>query len=107
MNHGADPNAEENFGRCQIHFACGRRHDKQQSQALLNLGADVNAADESGETPLYLAAQFAPAEIVMLLIIAGADLQARTEDSAPPFNRASGRRDPEVAAVVAALRDAT
>ena len=39
LNHGVDLNAEENYGRCQIHFAYGRRHDKQQAQTLLNLEA--------------------------------------------------------------------
>ncbi|HVX63446.1 MAG TPA: ankyrin repeat domain-containing protein [Pirellulales bacterium] len=106
LNHGADPNAEENYGRRPLHFACGRRHDQRQAQALISAGADVNAPDESGETPLHLGAQFAPAPVVMLLIDAGADLQARTKEGATPLTFASDRRDPEAAAVVAALRNA-
>ncbi len=73
---------------------------------MLSAGADVNAADESGETPLHLAAQFASAEIVMQLINAGADLQALTAHGATPLQLASTRRDPEATAVVDALRNA-
>lgn len=106
LKYGADFNAEENYGRRPLHFACGRRHDSQQVQALLSAGADVNSADESGETPLHLAAQFGSAEIVMQLINAGTDLQARTAAGATRLQLASTRRDPKGTAVVDALRNA-
>ena len=47
-------------------------------QAELDKGVDVNAKDEFGSTPLHGAAKGGHEEIVELLIVAGADLHART-----------------------------
>ncbi|MDA7653513.1 ankyrin repeat domain-containing protein, partial [bacterium] len=47
-------------------------------QAELDKGVDVNAKREGGSTPLHGAAEGGHEEIVKLLIVAGADLHART-----------------------------
>ena len=47
-------------------------------QAELDKGVDVNAKREGGSTPLHGAAEGGHGEIVELLIVAGADLHART-----------------------------
>ena len=47
-------------------------------QAELDKGVDVNAKREGGSTPLHGAAEGGHEEIVELLIVAGADLHART-----------------------------
>ena len=47
-------------------------------QAELDKGVDVNAKDEFGSTPLHGAAGGGHEEIVELVIVAGADLHART-----------------------------
>src|SRR5438045_8256208 len=43
---------------------------------VLSKGADINAADSSGQTPLYSAAWHRHTEIVQLLLSKGADINA-------------------------------
>ncbi|MDC0309661.1 ankyrin repeat domain-containing protein [bacterium] len=60
-----------------IHDAA-RNGDLAGVQAELDKGVDVNAKREGGSTPLHGAAEGGHEEIVKLLIVAGADLHART-----------------------------
>jgi hypothetical protein len=60
-----------------IHTAA-RNGDLAGVQAELDKGVDVNAKREGGSTPLHGAAEGGHEEIVELLIVAGADLHART-----------------------------
>jgi ankyrin repeat protein len=45
-------------------------------QLLLAAGANVNAAEQSGETPLYAAAQGGHSQVMQLLLAAGANVNA-------------------------------
>jgi ankyrin repeat protein len=103
---GADPNTADNYGLRPLHYACGRVHNEKQVRALLKAGADVNVADDSRESPLHCAAEFATAEIVELLVNAGADVHARTERGRTALDLASGRRDRQGAPIVEILRQA-
>ena len=47
---------------------------------LSSPGADVNATDERGNTPLLEAARYGHEDICRLLIAAGADLKAKDKD---------------------------
>ena len=60
-----------------IHVAA-KSGDITGVQAELDKGVDVNAKREGGSTPLHGAAEGGHGEIVELLIVAGADLHART-----------------------------
>ena len=47
---------------------------------LLELGADVNGSGHNGRTALMIAAMFNRTEIVELLMVRGADVEARDAD---------------------------
>ena len=55
--------------------------DVESLKKLLDAGADVNAADDTGCTPLHLAAACADIEAVQLLIERGADVNAFVDAS--------------------------
>jgi len=95
LSHGADINALYK-GQTPLHFAASTNAawvkankpsvdlptHKQAQQAVINLllsqGADLNAYDEQGETPLHLAARLGNADTVALLLGLGADVNSVT-----------------------------
>jgi len=48
LQKGASINARSQWGRSPLHFAC----TLDMAKLLINLGADVNAEDDDGETPI-------------------------------------------------------
>ncbi len=58
------------------------RGDVQEVKALLEKGADVNAAQGDGMTALHWAAENGNAELVKTLLYAGANVEAATRDGA-------------------------
>lgn len=69
---GADPNAKDESGRSVLYHAIAPDTDLDVLKYLLQNGADVMAADWSGEPLLNAAAKFLTPAIVSLLIDAGA-----------------------------------
>ena len=57
-------------------------------ELLLAEGADVNAKDKYGLTPLHRAASGGHTETAELLITEGADVNAKNEDGKTPLDRA-------------------
>ena len=52
----------------------------QMIDSLISHGADINARDGGGNTPLFDAAENGPVELVEILIKRGADVNARNDD---------------------------
>ncbi len=61
--------------------------DREQIQTALHWGLDVNSSDphDVGQTPLHVAARFGKAEIIELLLNAGADAELRDADLRTPL----------------------
>src|SRR5262249_3739342 len=66
-----------------------RNADAQAVRKLLENGADVNARDADGNTPLILASFYASPQCVELLIAKGADVKAANNAGVTPLIRAA------------------
>ncbi len=56
------------FGRTALHFACMNGH-AEMAQLLIDLGADINAQDNNGFTPLHHAAKKGHSQLVENLLL--------------------------------------
>ena len=77
-----------------MHDAAWYDH-KEIAELLIAEGADVNAKDDNGRTPLMDAARKGNKEIVELLIAEGADVNAWTADGGTPLDWANSYRRTE------------
>jgi serine/threonine-protein phosphatase 6 regulatory ankyrin repeat subunit B len=81
------------FGRTALHVAArGSSTGADVAaivQLLINSGADIEATDERGKTPLHFAVQSGHAETVQLLIDNGANIYARTWFGQTPLQAAT------------------
>ena len=70
-----------------IQSAVAARHEKVV-QMLLRLGADPNAREQSGYTPLHAATQNGDEDMIRILLYGGADLTLRGKDGKTPLDLA-------------------
>ena len=75
-------------GRTRLHYAAGPELNLRKVRALVAAGADVNAADRNGWTPLHAAAQYNAVEAARLLVSAGAVVDSTDRDGNTPLTRA-------------------
>ena len=92
---GADPNAKGRFlNGTPLH--CLRNADAGMVALLLDAGAEVNARDRSGRTPLHGVCALGKKELAELLVARGAEVNARDFSGWTPLGFACFRRHEDV-----------
>lgn len=72
---------------------------------LVANGADVNAANGKGETPLFYAIYMKREDIVAMLLKAGARLDTRTADGRSPLELAQAEKADRIATLLKSALD--
>ena len=89
LNHGAkvdEPRSPK--GRTPLMVACAYYSGVSICKLLIDKKADVNATDQTGVTPLMLAAQSAKLDVVQLLLDRGADANKKDTKGQTALNYA-------------------
>ncbi len=76
-----------------IELAAGILGNIETVKKYLDDGKDVNAKDDTGMTPLHLAAMYGRKEIAELLIAKGADVNAKDDARWTPLHYAGGSKE--------------
>jgi serine/threonine-protein phosphatase 6 regulatory ankyrin repeat subunit A len=105
LSHGADISAKDNEGKSPLHYAAsspyntffdikkemsrGETNDWTTSEEtirlLLDAGADVNARDNKGQTPLHYASDNTNVNVVKYLLKRGSSVKIRDNKGDTPF----------------------
>ncbi|MDP9114026.1 MAG: ankyrin repeat domain-containing protein [Acidobacteriota bacterium] len=89
LNKGAQVNAcSTNASRNMALHAAAAGHSQAVAEILIEAGADVNARQGGGFTPLHSVAQSGDIEFARLLTGAGADVNVRAENQQRPLDLA-------------------
>ncbi len=98
LNAGANPNAAENHRRGRpLHYAAdgyinspawNEQQQVRMIQCLLDAGAELNAQDMNGATPLHRAVRTRCAAAVQFLLKAGCDPLIKNRPGSTPFHLA-------------------
>ena len=93
IEHGAVCRARNRRGAEPLHYAADANHwqpaaQKDTIEYLLAVGADPNALDKSGVSPLHRAVRTRASEAVRALLAGGADVSARNRNGSTPLHLA-------------------
>ena len=105
LSRGADAHARSHndLGNQPLHACVARFGSLASARALIEGGADVNATQSGGITPLHLTAAQGKTEMLQLLLRHGASPSARTDEGKLPLDLARERGHTQAAERLAAL----
>ena len=89
LAQGLDVDGQDDNGYTALHWnadmGCAPGDRETIVTILLDHGAEVEARDAQGRTPLFVAASSGSAQIVRALVLAGANVNARSNSGATPL----------------------
>ncbi len=85
---GADVDAHDGAKQCTALHMAARRGNVAIAEALLDCGANLEARDRAGETPLRRAVNCNKLDVASLLVALGADVQSRGSKGLTPVGAA-------------------
>jgi len=104
LSRGGRARTTDKRGCSALHWAVAQSGDSSQTacvRVLIDAGADINARDEGGTTPLMNAAWFGCMDAVRELLQRGADSRLRDNKERTAKDLASERGHSEIAALLA------
>jgi hypothetical protein len=85
VQSGANVNANDGVKHCTALHMAARRGNLEIAEALLDCGADINARDSLGDTPLRRSVNCGRLEVASLLLARGADVHSTGSKGLTPL----------------------
>ena len=99
LDRGADLHDRGDYDSEVLFIASTCTYSSRMTELLLRSGADPNATDRDGCTPLYDVARTYRLDVLETLIRGGADVNFRAPDESTPLHSAVRNTDPESRAI--------
>jgi len=102
LQHGAQVNALSTnpMSNMPLHAACSISHRKEVLEPLLESGAEINARQHGGYTPLHSAAANGNLEFIKLLLAHGADAAITCDSGETPLQVAEKQKKADAVALL-------
>ncbi|MBI1276370.1 hypothetical protein GC177_10450 [bacterium] len=102
LERGMDPNIASPEGLTALHLAASRNDDEAIpiAELLVAKGANLEARDPKGNTPLHLAINSGRAKMVWWLLSKGADFYATDTSGLTPLQKAEREHQKDIAAML-------